>query len=177
MEKVDIYDKDRKLTGKTRLKSEALQPDEYICIAHAVVFNRFGEMLIQQRTDDKLDWPGRWDITSGGGAIAGETSAQAAERELREELGLSADLTGERPALTVFYDLGFDDYYILKVDEISLSDVKCQTEEVKAVQWASKERILQMMAEERFVGYKEGFIQYLFSLKDGGGSYDRPEIR
>ena len=177
METVDIYDKNRKRTGKTRLKSETLQPGEYICIAHVVVFNRMGEMLIQQRTDDKIDWPGRWDITAGGGGIAGETPAQTAQRELWEELGIPADLTGARPALTVSYDLGFDDYYIVNVDGLSLSDIKCQAEEVKAVQWASMDTILQMMAEDRFVRYKEGFIQYLFALKDGGGSYDRPEIR
>lgn len=41
-----------------------------------------------------------WDITVGGSAIADETSQQAAEREVKEEIGYTLNLRNRRPALT-----------------------------------------------------------------------------
>lgn len=73
-----------------------------------------GQLLIQQRTDCKHIWPGKWDVTVGGGVDAGESSRQGAEREVREELGLELDLTGLRPSVTVNFDGGFDDFFLLE---------------------------------------------------------------
>lgn len=171
MEYVDIYTQDRQFTGRTKPKSEPLAAGEYILIAHLVIFDSHGNMLIQQRQKDKVDWPGYWDITSGGGAMAGETSQQAALRELREELGIEADLSHTRPVLTVHYPLGFDDYYILQQD-IPLQALRIQQEEVMDVRWAGYEEIRLMTRQGRFVKYKEGFIDLLFSLRKGRGSYD-----
>ena len=52
----------------------------------------------------------------GGGVDAGETSRQAAEREVREELGLALDLSGVRPSVTVNFDGGFDDFFLVERD-------------------------------------------------------------
>lgn len=57
-----------------------------------------------------------WDLSVGGSAIAGESSSQAAERELAEELGLKMDLSDVRPQFTTTFRNGFDDYYIVKND-------------------------------------------------------------
>ncbi|WP_343216613.1 NUDIX domain-containing protein [Deinococcus aestuarii] len=51
-------------------------------IGAGVAVLRGGEVLLVRRGDD-----GRWDVP-GGGARAGETPADAARRELREETGL-----------------------------------------------------------------------------------------
>lgn len=57
----------------------------YHLVVHVCVFNQKGEMLIQQRQPFKQGWPNLWDVTMGGSALAGETSQQAAMRELKEE--------------------------------------------------------------------------------------------
>lgn len=57
-----------------------------------------------------------WDLSVGGSAIAGESSSQAAERELAEELGLKMDQSDVRPQFTTTFRNGFDDYYIVKND-------------------------------------------------------------
>jgi isopentenyldiphosphate isomerase len=49
-----------------------------------------GRLLIHRRSDDKDIWPGWWDIAAGGVVASGETYAQAARRELAEELGVTA---------------------------------------------------------------------------------------
>ena len=85
----DIYNADRERTGKVieRKGTNGLSAGEYCLIVHVCIFNSKGEMLIQQRQAFKHYFANFWDITVGGAVMAGETSAQAGERETFEELG------------------------------------------------------------------------------------------
>jgi 8-oxo-dGTP pyrophosphatase MutT (NUDIX family) len=47
-----------------------------------------GRLLVHRRSAAKDVWPGMWDICAGGVVASGETYAQAAARELAEELGI-----------------------------------------------------------------------------------------
>ena len=109
METWDIYDVRRRPTGRTMLRGEAVQAGDYHLVVHVVFFNRAGQMLIQQRQSCKRSWPEYWDISVGGCAIQGESSQQAAMREVREELGLLVDLSAAAPDLTLSFPGGFDD--------------------------------------------------------------------
>ncbi len=99
---------------------------------------------------------------------AGEDSRRGAEREVREELGLDLDLGGLRPSMTVNFDGGFDDFYILTRD-LRLEDLTLQKEEVRAVRWASLEEILDMLGRGVFIPYPEGFLRFLFDMRDQFG--------
>ena len=103
MELWDIYDIDRQKTGKLcqRVDGKALADQDYHLVVHICLFNPQGQLLIQRRQLDKAGYPGLWDVTAAGSALAGETSAQAAARELFEEMGIRHDFTNERPAFTV----------------------------------------------------------------------------
>jgi 16S rRNA (adenine1518-N6/adenine1519-N6)-dimethyltransferase len=59
---------------------------------HILLFNSAGEIYLQRRTPWKDRNPGLWDSSAAGHVDAGETYAQAAERELREELGVGSRL-------------------------------------------------------------------------------------
>ena len=113
-----------------------------------------------------------WDITVGGSAISGDTSQSAAEREVYEEIGYKLSLDGIRPALTINFEDGFDDMYLIKKD-IEISDLYLQYEEVKAVKWASKEEILKLIDEEIFIPYHKSLIELLFFMKDTKGTHTR----
>ncbi|MGQ0703491.1 MAG: isopentenyl-diphosphate Delta-isomerase [Gemmatimonadales bacterium] len=54
----------------------------------------FGEpgLLLQQRASDKYHSPGLWSNACCGHPRPGEATEQAAERRLREEMGISCDL-------------------------------------------------------------------------------------
>jgi isopentenyldiphosphate isomerase len=56
---------------------------------YILVFNRQGELFIQKRTQTKDIYPGYWDVAAGGVVQAQESYTESAERELREELGLT----------------------------------------------------------------------------------------
>ena len=59
---------------------------------HVLVFGRDGKLLLQLRAKGKDVQPGKWDTSVGGHLAPGETYEQAAVREMREELGITAPL-------------------------------------------------------------------------------------
>ena len=126
-------------------------------------------MLIQQRQPFKQGWPNLWDITCGGSAVAGDTSQQAASRELFEELGIDYDFESMRPQFTINFERGFDDYYLINYD-IDLNQLTLQAEEVQAVKWASKEEILELIKQNQFIPYYESIISFLFESRNRYGS-------
>lgn len=109
-----------------------------------------------------------WDITVGGSALAGETSAEAAERETFEEIGYKIDLSAERPFFTVNFERGFDDYYLVERD-IDINGLCLQYEEVQCVKWASKDEIMQLIEEGQFIGY--WFMEQLFDIRKHRAGY------
>ena len=111
-----------------------------------------------------------WDVTVGGSAIAGDTSQTAAHRELMEELGIDADFSEQRPALTVNFHYGFDDMYVL-TEDIDIDTLKLQYEEVEKVKWADKEEIFALLDEGIFIPYHRSLIDLLFYLKDHEGTH------
>jgi 16S rRNA (adenine1518-N6/adenine1519-N6)-dimethyltransferase len=59
---------------------------------HIFILNRRGELLLQKRSCHKDNFPRRWDSSAAGHVNAGESYRNCAERELKEELGVSAAL-------------------------------------------------------------------------------------
>ena len=169
MEKWDLYDRDRHKIGKQITRGEDMAPNEFHSVVHVCIFNSNGEMLIQQRQPFKQGWPNLWDITCGGSAVAGDTSQQAASRELFEELGIHYDFESMRPQFTINFERGFDDYYLIDYD-IDLNELTLQTEEVQAVKWASKEEILELIKLNKFIPYYESIISFLFESRNQYGS-------
>ena len=55
------------------------------------LFNRRGEVLLQQRAITKNTWPGVWSNSCCGHVMLNESTEHAAARRLKHELGLIAD--------------------------------------------------------------------------------------
>ncbi|BBF43525.1 putative Nudix hydrolase YfcD [Lachnospiraceae bacterium KM106-2] len=174
MERWDIYDRNRIKTGKTMLRGSEFSQGDYHMVVHVCIFNRKGEMLIQQRQPFKEGWPDKWDFSVGGSSIAGESSYQAAEREVFEEIGYRIDLSKTRPSLTVNFNLGFDDMYVVQ-EEIDSEKLTLQKEEVKQVKWASKEEIIRMIEQGDFIPYYKSLVTLLFDMGTALGAHEREE--
>lgn len=172
MEIWDLYDKDRIKTGETMVRGSKFKENTYHLVVHVCIFNLEGKMLIQQRQPFKDGWPNMWDITVGGSAVSGDTSQLAAEREVYEEIGYKLSLDGIRPSLTINFDKGFDDIYLIQKD-IDISKLKLQYEEVQSVKWVSKEEILSMIDEEIFIPYHKSLIDLLFFMSTSKNSHTR----
>ena len=164
MEKRDLYDKDRKLIGKTINKGEEPPEGTYIQVVLVFIQNSEGKFLIQKRSKEKN---GLY-ATTGGHPKEGETSRQGIISEVKEELGI--DLDNEK---LVWYFGGrfdpervfWDDYYI-KTDDIEISKLKLQKEEVDSVCWLSAKEIIDLKNKGQFfLNHFEEFEELLKWLK------------
>lgn len=99
--------------------------------------------------------------------MLGETSPQAGEREVLEEIGLRISLADRRPDLSITFPQGFDDFYLIH-QNIDLKDLRLQESEVMAVAWAGEEEIQRMVAQGSFIPYSPAFISLLFHLARTG---------
>lgn len=160
----DIYDKDRNRTGKLHRRGDELAPGAFHLVVHICIFNAQNQLLMQQRQPWKAGWPNMWDLSAAGSALAGETSKEAAEREVREELGITVHIDAERPLFTFNFKNGFDDFWMIEQD-LPLSELRLQYEEVKNVQWADKETLSQMQQDRIVIPYH--FLDKVFELKNG----------
>lgn len=157
MEYRDLYDINKKPTGKTFIKGEQVPIGYYYLIVIVVIKNTKGEYLIQKRVVKK---GGKWALT-GGHPKAGETSLEGIIEEVREELGL--DVSNDNLVLfktNTNNDQFFDLYYLEK--DIDINDIKIQKEEVAGVKWATKEEIIKMYDDSNFhEGHFKVFKDYL----------------
>mgnify|MGYP000130498418 CR=1 FL=1 len=88
MEFWDIYDENKKPTGRTMKRNDwCLKDGEYHLTVLGVVGRPDGTFLITKRVMTKAWAPGWWEV-SGGAAQAGEESCEAVFREVKEETGL-----------------------------------------------------------------------------------------
>jgi 8-oxo-dGTP pyrophosphatase MutT (NUDIX family) len=90
-ELVDVVDaQDRVLAVVTRreMREKGLRHRA----VYLLVVSSAGALLVHRRSDAKDVMPGWWDTVAGGVVGAGESYDEAAERELAEELGISAPL-------------------------------------------------------------------------------------
>lgn len=155
MEKRDLYDENKKLTGETIFKGEKVPEGRYYITVAVWIQNDEGDFLIQKRV---LKKDGKWS-TTGGHPVSGETSKQGIFTEIREELGL--DLVDKKIILfkTIKTEDDFVDLYYLKED-IDINNVKLQEEEVDEVKWASVNEINEMIRKKEFSESHTEFFKY-----------------
>ncbi len=95
MELWDLYDRDGQKTGETweRKHSNYQQIPEgrYHIVSDILVQHVDGSFLLTKRHPGKDVYPGYWEASAGGSAVAGETAEECARRELLEETGIEAD--------------------------------------------------------------------------------------
>jgi 8-oxo-dGTP diphosphatase len=158
MEYWDIYDRDKKLTGRTMKKNDWNMKDgEFHLTVLGVLKRPDKKFLITQRVMTKSWAPGHWEV-SGGGVKAGETSREAVNREVLEETGI--DVSGIKEDFLYTYsrenpkegDNYFVDAYLFTVD-FELNDVKIQEEEVMDYKLATLEEIKKIAEEGKFMHY------------------------
>ena len=92
-EMFDIYDESGRRVGTAPRSACHGNPNLIHRTAHVVVLHpATGRMLLQKRSAAKDIQPGKWDTAVGGHLDAGESSEEAARRELAEELGFRGEV-------------------------------------------------------------------------------------
>ena len=169
VEKRDLYDINRNLTGKTIFKDEPTPDNNYIVVVLVFIQNSEGNFLIQKRSKLKN---GKY-ATTGGHPKSGENSVQGIISEIKEEIGLDINpkdlklyYSGRSDLKKVFWD----DYYI-KMDIPNIQNLSLQKEEVESICWLSIDEINSLMNKDKFAkNHYEEFEILLNWLKKGNMS-------
>lgn len=142
MELNDIYDAERRLTGRLHQRGTPWKPGEYGLVACVWVYDGRGNLLLTRRAREK-SYPGTWE-NSGGAAKAGETSRAAVARELFEETGIRAPEEDFELIDTARGRDTFFDFYCLE-RRVALRDIVLLPGETDDVMWASFDRVHAMI--------------------------------
>lgn len=145
----DLYDENRRALGKTIRRGDAVPPDTYHILAAVWTVNSSGQLLITRRSPEKFYCPNCWENT-GGAVLSGETSRQAAARELEEETGIDAPPEEFLLLTTTKEKRFFTDTYLLFTD-IPLEQLRMQPGETVEARWAKLEEIEQLGKQGAFV--------------------------
>lgn len=138
-ELVDVYDKNRNITGKIIKRKDIgiLNDDEYIITVHCFIINSFDQILLTQRSLSK-NRGGKWEETHGG-LKSGETSILGMQRELKEEIGVAVQTNELKLVKTLKKKNKFRDIYILKKD-IPIDSIKYNDGEVMDCKYVTLEQ-------------------------------------
>lgn len=141
MEYFDLYTVDRRPLGRRIQRGAPVPHGEYHIVVQIMTINDKGEILLTQRVPEKTSG-GKWEC-SGGCAVAGESSREAAVRELFEETGIRARTDEIKLVWTLTTDSMLRDFYIVNKD-VPLSALRLQAAEVCAAKWVSFDRLEEM---------------------------------
>lgn len=138
----DLYTADRRKLGRKIQRGVPVPHGEYHIVVQIMSVNSKGEILLTQRVPQKTSG-GRWEC-SGGCAVSGETSREAAVRELFEETGIRALTSEISLEWTLTTDSMLRDFYMVHKD-VGLDRLVLQSTEVCAAKWVSFDRLEEMV--------------------------------
>ena len=172
---INILDKDGKLTGEIKLKSEAHRLGLFHSSVHIWFYTEDGEILIQKRADFKDTFPNLWDVSVAGHISAGETPEYSAIREISEEIGLQIKknhinfigvyLEQTQPRENIM-DNEFHYIYLAEL-KTTIDELIIQEEEVAAVKMIPlqqlKENINDPEQSRYYVPHESKYYNFVFS--------------
>ena len=140
----DIYDSQKRKTGKVHEKGTPFNDGEYHIAVHAWIMDDKNRILLTQRKPDDT-FPGMWEPTAGS-ILAGETSLAGARRELEEELGIKM-MPHEGKIIGGARRDQYHDFFDVCLFEknINIDDIDIENSEVADVKWVTKEEFEKML--------------------------------
>ena len=144
MEYRDLYDSNRVLTNEKIKKTDKVPKGKYYITVVVFIQNDKNEFLLQINKKYNM-----WS-TTGGHPKSGESSLDGIITEIKEELGIIINKENITLIKTYKTEDDFVDLYYLK-ENIDLSNIIKQEEEVKEVKWFNRNEINNLIKENKFL--------------------------
>jgi len=171
---VDILDATGNVTGKTCLKSEAHQFGYWHPCVHIWFYTQDITLLIQKRVKSKDTFPNFWDVSVAGHIGTGEIPIVAAQREIKEEIGLEikkhelqyvGNFKSEFLHSNILIDKEFHHVYIAKL-KVPIEKLVKQKEEVADLKLISIDALIENNFDKKtankFVPYPLKYFNMIF---------------
>ncbi len=166
----DLYTAERESLNQTGERGTVLPKNQFHTIIHAWICRKSdGKFLVSQRVKN-IFWGGYWQPT-GGSAVHGETSLNAAIRECREELGLNLSKAESSFLFSYRYtppapkNPGFFlDAWLFTIEE-ETDPIEMQKSEVADFAWLTFDQIIELWQKKQFMPFEETWPPYFSVLK------------
>jgi len=162
MEVWDLYDKNGHKIDKTMIRGHKIPEGTYHLVVHIMIMNSKGDFLVQKRAKEKDLLPGIWAFT-GGSATSGEDSHTAALRELSEETGIDLQAEDLFHKVRMLRGSSIADIWYGYLD-VDVETLEFQKEEVSALAFMSKDKVIEMINEGSFHKYDEKYLDEVFNI-------------
>lgn len=141
----DLYDTNRQPLGRTHRRGVPLEMGTFHVVVSVWTVNQDNKLLVTLRSAEKELYPNLWENTSGS-VISGETSREAALRELKEETGIEASDEELQFLGTARKAASFVDIYLVK-KHLDSEAITLQEGETTAYRWVTLAQLEQMNQE------------------------------
>lgn len=146
-ELVDVVDGDDRVVGRATRAQVRMQNLRHRA-TYILVFNTRGQLFVHRRSVHKDVYPSYYDVAVGGVVGAGERYDDGAQRELAEELGITA--VAPRPILKFQYE-DADNRVNGRVYSCSYDGpLKLQAEEIVDGEWLDLDVVFERIRQAPF---------------------------
>ncbi|MGB7566610.1 MAG: NUDIX domain-containing protein [Chitinivibrionales bacterium] len=157
LELIDVIDELGNPLNISKPRFQIHRDGDWHGTVHVWILNSHRELLLQKRSPEKESFPNLWDISCAGHIAAGQTSINAAIREVREELGVAIQEKDLVFLFTVksrfiqhaglFIDNEINDVYLVEKN-LSFSEIHLQEEEISEIKWISIDNLKEALLSE-----------------------------
>ena len=174
-EMIDVLDENGKKTGEVVTRKEVHKKGLWHRIIVVAIMDNNNRILMQQRSFKKDTNPGKWDISVAGHVSAGQTSLEAAIREVEEEVGIQLSNESLQYVFTTKQESRpkedhiakhIHDFYIAKINKIDMEHMVLQESEVENAKLVNKEEFKYMLEHENMVKRDDIYhtlMEYLYN--------------
>lgn len=162
MEIWDARYADGSLAGFDLTRGKPIPEGYYHLVVEIILRHRDGSFLLMQRDWSKKDFPGFYEATASGSALKGETSIEAAQRELWEETGIAqADFQQIHRVIT---EIGAIFIGFLAITDWPKDQIRLQPGETIDYRWISPEEFYEFYQHGPMIPFQRDRLDENFDL-------------
>ncbi len=130
-----------------KLRSEIDTDKDIYRVSSLWITNDKNELLLGQRSFNKRHYPGVWDVAVAGTVEKGETYETNIMKELKEELGVTGEVTpGPKVRVEGKYNM-FIQWFFFKTNQPAES-FQFERREIEQLKWYSKPVLIEALQRE-----------------------------
>lgn len=160
----DAYNKDFEILGYNLIRGRSIPQGVFHIVSNIIIKHSDGDYLLMQRSNDKVNFPGKFEATASGCALKGESAIECAIRELKEETGIS--ISSPQFIKRWINQENHGLYYMF------FSEVKCNKDSIRLQQgetigykWVSIDQLLQIIESNTYIDLGKKYIKQFLIQK------------